>query len=60
MSGASHEAHEPPTRSSHVGHGHRWFVRAHAVCTDRAEPPRTGAGAVHPVPKSFRIKERQS
>lgn len=60
MSGASREAHETPTRSAHVGHGRRWSVRAHAVCADRTEPPGTGSGAVHPVPKSFRIKERQS
>ncbi|MFD4944551.1 hypothetical protein ACFVYE_43380 [Streptomyces sp. NPDC058239] len=63
MSGAPREAHAPPTRSAHVGHGHRRPARAHAVGARRTALPRTDAartGAVHPVPKSFRIEERQS
>lgn len=61
MSGAPREAHASPTGSAHVGHGLRRPARA--VCAGRTVPPRTDAvrtGAVHPVPKSFRIEERQS
>ncbi|MFD4862051.1 hypothetical protein [Streptomyces atratus] len=63
MSGAPREAHASPTRSAHVGHGRRRRARARAVCAGRTARPRTDAartGAVHPVPKYFRIEERQS
>lgn len=53
MTGAVRAAPRTPTRPAPAG--------THA--TDRTAPPRTDtarAGAVHPVPKSFRSKERHS
>ncbi|MFE5095900.1 hypothetical protein ACFRCI_37555 [Streptomyces sp. NPDC056638] len=63
MSAAPREAHASPTRSVHVDHGRGRGARAHEVCAGRTAPPRTDTartGVVHPVPKNFRIEERQS
>ncbi|MFE7399963.1 hypothetical protein [Streptomyces sp. NPDC057557] len=67
MSAAPREAHASPTRSAHVdrgrGRGRGRGARAHVVCAGRTAPPRTDTartGVVHPVPKNFRIEERQS
>ncbi|MFG2630631.1 hypothetical protein [Streptomyces sp. NPDC048473] len=63
MSGALCDARRPPTRPMHADQGRPQPSRAHAACADRTAPPATDAartGAVHPVPKSFRSKERQS
>ncbi|SFY43976.1 hypothetical protein SAMN02787144_104120 [Streptomyces atratus] len=50
MTGAVRAAHRTPTLTAPAG--------THAAGTDRTDTAR--AGAVHPVPKSFRSKERQS
>ncbi|WP_405752594.1 hypothetical protein OHA19_33395 [Streptomyces sp. NBC_00012] len=55
MTGLACAAHRAPARQAGAG--------TRATGTDRTVPPGTTTattGAVHPVPKSFRSKERQS
>ncbi|MET9662877.1 hypothetical protein [Streptomyces sp. NPDC006510] len=55
VTGAAHAARCAPARQAPAG--------THATGPDRTAPPGTDtarAGAVHPVPKSSRSKERQS
>lgn len=59
MRAAPQEAHESPVRPAHPVRERRRLAGGPAgaapIGTDGAR-----AGAVHPVPKSFRSKERQS
>ncbi|MFD7498807.1 hypothetical protein ACFV8T_42080 [Streptomyces sp. NPDC059832] len=63
MTGTVRAARRTPTRPAPAGQGRPRPAGTRATGTDRTPPPGTDtarAGAVHPVPKSFRSKERQS
>ncbi|MFD7622366.1 hypothetical protein [Streptomyces sp. NPDC059802] len=76
MTGTVRAARRTPTRPAPAGQGRPRRAGTRATGTDRTPPPGTAtvrtdrtpppgtdtarAGAVHPVPKSFRSKERQS